>query len=144
MHQLVQITSSCLFLAFISCAAIIDHKTNRLPDFLTLPAILLGYLFNINSNFVPLYESALGSLVGYAMIRLLHGFQMSRHGFAGIGLGDAKYLAALAAWFGWRSIPLFLAGGALITLVIYPIRTNKPFGVGLGIIAISLFILHYS
>ena len=91
-----------------------------------------------------MYESVLGSIVGYTMIRSLHGIQMSRSGFAGIGLGDAKYLAALAAWFGWRSIPLFLAGGALVTLVIYPTRINKPFGVGLGILALSLFVFHYS
>ena len=143
MYQLVQITSVCIFLAVVSCAAIIDHKTNRLPDILTIPVFFLGFLININSTFVPLNESALGSVAGYATIRFLHGFQISRQGFAGIGLGDAKYLAALCAWFGWRVIPIFLTGGAIITLAIYPFRTNKPFGVGLGITALSLLIGHY-
>ena len=143
MNQLVQIASICIFLAVVSCAAIVDHKTNRLPDNLTIPVFFLGFFININSTFVPLYESVLGSIAGYATIRFLHGFQISRQGIAGIGLGDAKFLAALCAWFGWRVIPIFLTGGSAITLAIYPFRTNKPFGVGLGITAIGLLIYHY-
>ncbi|MDE0310044.1 MAG: A24 family peptidase [Acidiferrobacterales bacterium] len=135
-------TSIFMFFAIVFSASIIDHKTNRLPDNLTIPFLFLGLLCNVNSTFVPLYESALGSTIGYSLIRLLHGFQISRYGAAGIGLGDAKYLAGLCAWFGWRSLPFLLTASAAITLVFYPARTNKPLGVGLGISALVLFVFH--
>ena len=142
MNQLVQLAFGGTFLGLLCCAAITDHKTNRLPDFLTMPVLLLGFLHNINWNLVPLYESALGSAIGYSIIRFLHGIQIFRRGFAGIGLGDAKFLAALGAWFGWQSLPIFLTGASVVTLAVYPKRHNKPFGVGLVITAFLLFAYH--
>lgn len=142
MHQILQLAAVGTFLTILCCAAIIDHKINRLPDLLTMPVLLLGLMHNTNSNLVPLYESVLGSSIGYAMIRFLHAIQISLRGFSGIGLGDAKFLGALGAWFGWQSIPIFLTGASLVTLALYPRRRNKPFGVGLSIIALTLFLYH--
>ena len=142
MNEIYQLALDCSFFGLLCCAAISDHKTNRLPNVLTIPVLFLGLLHNINWNMVPLYESALGSVVGYSSIRLLHTIQISRRGYAGIGLGDAKFLAALGAWFGWQSLPIFLTGAAIVTLAVYPRRRNKPFGVGLGISALVLFAYH--
>ena len=142
MNQIIQLALAGTFLGLLCCAAITDHKSNRLPDFLTIPVLFLGLLNNLNWNFVPLYESALGSAIGYSIIRFLHSMQVSRRGFAGIGLGDAKFLAALGAWFGWQSLPIILTGASVVTLAVYPRRRNKPFGVGLGITALILFVYH--
>ena len=113
------------------CALISDHRRNRLPDLITLPLLLAGLLFSIKSDSVSLHESAAGALIGYLFFRIWHDLQTLRRGFAGVGLGDAKLLSALGAWFGWQSLPFLLTGASALTLMLYPKRFNKPFGVGL-------------
>ena len=132
MSQLLQMTVCGAFVAMLCGTVIFDHRFNRIPNILTASILIIGILMNINANFVPLYESATGAVAGYTMIRLWHGFQISRRGFAGIGLGDAKLLAGLGAWF----------GASLFTLVIYRRRRKKPFGVGLGLTASAILAFH--
>ena len=143
MSQIVHFVSTGSYLSLICCAAVVDHKINRLPNKLTIPLLLLGLVTNIDSTFVSLSDAVLGAVVGYSIIRILHSIQYSLMGCARIGLGDAKLLAGLAAWFGLYSIPLFLTGAAVITLLAYPRRQWKPFGVGLGISGMLLMIHHH-
>ena len=132
---------SCVLLAL----AIEDHRHNRLPNRLTIPLILTGLLLNwtdtINQfgfNFISFQDSVLGAAIGYAGVRVLQEIQLYRSGHTGIGLGDAKFLAALGAWFGWQSLPILLVGSSLIMLTVYFRRRDKPFGVGLSITALGI------
>ena len=118
--------------AFLTVVAIKDHRYNLLPDEFTLPLLWAGLIVNVVEIFSQLPDAVLGAAAGYIGVRLLHDLQVLFRGRAGIGLGDAKMLAALGAWFGWQSLPVLLIGAALTTLVAYARRSDKPFGVGLA------------
>ena len=112
--------------------AVIDHRQNRLPDALTLPTLWLGLIINIESVFTPLAHAVVGAVCGYIFIRLIHDTEVLMRGRPGIGLGDAKLLAALGAWYGPLALPFLVVGATLLTLLVYLTRTEKPFGVGLA------------
>ena len=134
-------TFSCVLLSL----AIEDHRNNRLPNCLTIPLVLTGLLLNSTDtlnqfgfHYISFQDSVLGVALGYAGVRALHEIQLYRSGRAGIGLGDAKFLAALGAWFGWQSLPVLLVGASIFTLTVYFRRRDKPFGVGLSITALGI------
>ena len=106
-----------------------------------LTGLLLNWTDTINQfgfHYISFQDSVLGAATGYAGVRALHEIQLYRSGRTGIGLGDAKFLAALGAWFGWQSLPFLLVGSSLIMLTVYFRRREKPFGVGLSITALGI------
>ena len=119
--------------------AYIDLRTFRLPDLITLPLIFIGLCFNSFSNlqFVGPQESILGALLGYLLLWLLNRLYRCIKKQDGIGMGDAKLLAALGAWLGWSALPgiLLIASASGIMGGALWLRLNKknhgspfPFG----------------
>ena len=151
---MTEIPIKILLIGAFSCVllylAIEDHRHNRLPNRLTIPLILAGLLLNgtdttnqFGFHYISFQDSVLGVATGYAGVRVLHEIQLYRSGRAGIGLGDAKFLAALGAWFGWQSLPVLLVGSSLIMLTVYSRRRDRPFGVGLSITALGILSMSY-
>ena len=64
----------------------------------------------------------------------------------GLGLGDAKLLAAAGAWLGWRDLPVLIVLAAVSALVFaLAMRTRKiPFGPWLAAVFWVLWILRVS
>ena len=122
--------------------AVIDHRENRLPDALTLPTLWLGLILNIESVFAPLSHAVVGAVCGYVVIRIIHDAEVLIRNRSGIGLGDAKLLAALGAWYGYLALPFLVVGAALLTLFAYLNRPKKPFGVGLAAAATAYGIVN--
>ena len=85
----------------------IDLRTGLLPDVLTYPLVLAGLL---NAIWYPpgLILSIAGALTGYVIVAALAAYWLRTRGVAGIGLGDAKLLAAGGAWLGVEAIPIIL------------------------------------
>ncbi|MGB8259433.1 MAG: prepilin peptidase [Terracidiphilus sp.] len=135
--------SQMLFLWLLVALAVLDVEHLWLPDALTLPGTALGFLvatfwFWLNGNRVLAFYGALGiqnelllrfvgeRLAGIAVAALLiliirWLYQLIRHR-EGLGLGDAKLMAMLAAWLGLPGALLaFVLGsflGALAALVL--------------------------
>jgi len=88
----------------------VDLRSFRLPDFITLPLIIAGLLFNFlsPSSFVDITDSMAGALIGYGSLWLLNCLYRLVKRQDGIGMGDAKLLAALGAWLGWAALPSIL------------------------------------
>jgi len=100
---------SLLILALLYLSYI-DLRSFRLPDFVTLPLIIAGILFNQLSSvgFVDTTSAITGAAIGYGSLWLLNRLYHLTKKQDGIGMGDAKLLAALGAWLGWASLPSIL------------------------------------
>lgn len=98
--------------------AAVDVAVLRLPDLITLPLTAVGLLL---AWWLPAADGwadhLAGSVAGYGFLALFAwGFRRLR-GVDGLGLGDAKLMAAAGAWLGWRALPSVLVIGCLGGLV---------------------------
>lgn len=95
--------------------AMVDLLSLRLPDMLTLPLGVAGLVFGPALAGTPLIEHVIGAASGYAALSLISWVYAWLRGRDGMGLGDAKLLAAGGAWLGWTALPnvvvLACAGG---------------------------------
>jgi prepilin peptidase CpaA len=75
-------------------AAVIDGWQLRVPNWLTFPMILSGWVFGIaTAGWGGLQDSLLGTLVGLALL-------LPAYAIGGMGAGDVKLLAGVGAWVG--------------------------------------------
>ena len=121
-----------LLAAVLLWAAVIDARRLILPDYLTLPltaaGLALAWLQPPDLT-TRLIGAAAGFLV-FAGIAFLYRKIRQRDG---LGLGDAKLLAAAGAWLGWEDLPSVVliasVGGLIWALVKRPdAKTQLPFG----------------
>lgn len=136
----LMLLSSILAVALFALGEV-DRKTFRLPDLITIPLLLFGLVA----------AALLGHDVGWRIVSaasgmgfiVLVGWAYRRwRGLAGIGLGDAKLLAAAGAWLGMEALPsvlLWACASALSVLLPARIlghrltsRTPVPFGLFLA------------
>lgn len=120
--------------------ALIDLRTMLLPDALTLPLCAAGLVLALAGVTLPVRDALLGAGIGYAAIAGIVLLYRRLRGRDGMGLGDAKLLAAGGAWVGWQALPMVLLVAALGTLAVVLVRTRGraardlavPFGPGLA------------
>jgi leader peptidase (prepilin peptidase)/N-methyltransferase len=134
-----------IFCALLLALAVCDAETMRLPDALTLPLLGLGVLYRAGDGLLEelshgaayAWHSALllglrGSISAAAtalallLLRWLYSLVRRRQG---LGLGDVKLAAAIAAWLGARQmcVVFFLAvvAGALTAVLLLAVRGHK-------------------
>lgn len=96
--------------------AIIDAWHLVLPDEITLPLIPAGLAvaWTIDPGLVA--PHAVGAVFGFVFIAAARALYARIRGREGIGLGDAKLLAAAGAWVSWDGVPgvLLLAAAAAL------------------------------
>lgn len=119
----------------------IDLRTGLLLDVITLPLIVSGIAFAWFSDGSWLFAVA-GAALGYVLIAGLGYVWRQMRGYEGIGLGDAKLLAAGGAWVGIAMLPVILlvaSGAGLIGAVFVALKPQNnedrvaiPFGPALA------------
>ncbi len=143
--------AASLFTALVAIAWY-DFDHYRIPNWLSLPLIAAGLVFPIIWPGYDLIKYATGAIVGYGSIWGLRAFWLRYRGKEGIGLGDAKLLAAAGAWLGPLALPfvtLAASTGALLWIGMRSVSSGKalrpdqriPFGpfIALGFWTIWLF-----
>jgi len=100
----------------------IDLKHFIIPNELTFSLMVIGFIKsfdpNLNQTIFPNYiNSLIGGISGYLIIWLIIFFYKKVRKKEGMGLGDAKLLAAIGFWFGWASIPFVLFFSSIIALI---------------------------
>ena len=136
----------------------IDLEHFIIPNNLTYPIMILGFVKsfdpNLNSLFPNYVNSLIGGFFGYGIIWLIIFFYKVLRNKEGMGLGDAKLLAVIGFWFGWISVPFILFSSSVVALIsVMPSLLNKskkfsseiPFGpfIIVGCILYIIFIEQY-
>ena len=125
-ERLVLLPFYWYFCATLLILSVIDGEFFILPDRLTYPLVILGFLLSV------LYPGHLGNVtIGSALLRSLigaaaGGLSLWLIGLLGkaafkkeaMGLGDVKLMAAVGAWQGWQMVYLAIFLGALVAAVV--------------------------
>jgi leader peptidase (prepilin peptidase)/N-methyltransferase len=92
--------------------AVMDAETLLLPDAFTLPGIVLGVIFSgLIGGWRAAGFSAACAVGAAALILLIRGAYWMVRRREGMGLGDAKLFALIAAWLGpWQSLLVLFLG----------------------------------
>ena len=137
-----------LLVSLLAALALIDVDHLVLPDGLTFPGMAAGLALSVPSAFrqpialVGPEFSLLGILTGAGSLFLLAEAWLWLRDEEGIGLGDAKMLALIGAFLGWRgcltTMVFACVSGTLVAVVLLAGRrahgrTRLPFGVFLAL-----------
>ncbi len=106
------------FSAVLVVLTFIDLDTKRLPDRITLPAVVVFFLGGFATGEVGWIERAIGAVAGYAVVRLIADAYYYGTGREGLGLGDGKLLAAMGALLGWKALPPIVFSASFIGILV--------------------------
>ncbi len=101
----------------------VDLDRFLLPDVLTLPLIASGLLYTALFG-AGFWLGLAGAGVGYGLVSGLAYFWRARLGREGIGLGDAKLLAAGGAWAGLLALPVILLIASASALLVVAVMAG--------------------
>nr|WP_218647496.1 A24 family peptidase [Sphingobium lactosutens] len=107
--------------------AVLDWRHFWLPDALTLPLAFLGLTLGLWATDILLPDRIIGAAAGYGVLLAIALTYRVLRGREGLGLGDAKLLGALGAWFGWQALPfiLLIASGVGLAVVLATGKARK-------------------
>ncbi|MFH4415581.1 MAG: A24 family peptidase [Neisseriaceae bacterium] len=135
------ILSACLIVI-----ALIDLRTQIIPDLITVPLIWIGLLFNLKGVYgVSLESAVLGALVGYLALWVVYQMFRLLTGKEAMGYGDFKLFSALGAWLGVMNLPILLLSASVSGLALALLLRAKPgqplpFGPAIVLAGLLIFI----
>ena len=96
----------------------IDLKHRIIPDVLTLPGVMLGFLLSFLVESPSVLNSALGAIVGGAIFYLAAVLGEVLFKKESMGGGDIKLAMLLGAFLGWKNVVLILFLSAFLGTLI--------------------------
>jgi leader peptidase (prepilin peptidase)/N-methyltransferase len=133
-----------LFACSMIVLFVIDLQHRILPNIITVPGIVVGFLFSL---FLPpgWISSLIGIIAGGGVLLLMAEMYYRLRKEEGLGMGDVKMLAMIGAFLGWKLMLVTLVlssflgsfiGIAMIVLKKGDMKYALPFGTFLAIGAI--------
>ena len=122
---------------------LIDLEHQILPNVITLPGIVIGFLFSLITSPGPISSLTGIALGGGVLYAIAAGYYALRKE-EGMGMGDVKMLAMIGAFLGWPAVVLTIIlssfSGALIgiAMMVFARADGKhalPFGTFLALAA---------
>lgn len=126
-----------LFTLLLIIISFIDLSHKIIPNILSYPGIALGFASSFLPGHVTYTDSLIGIVAGYSSLLLVELVFKFLTGREGMGRGDAKLLAMIGAWAGWRALPLIVLlsslsgsviGGIFLLVTKKGYRIKIPFG----------------
>ncbi|MBY0226281.1 MAG: A24 family peptidase [Hyphomicrobium sp.] len=140
---LADIAPGCFLAALLIALSAIDLRSYRLPDYLTLPLGAAGVAAAHWLGWETGMARLLAAVIAFLSLLLVRAVYFQVRGRHGLGLGDAKLFAAIAAWTGVDGLAAILlyASGLALLAAIYLAATGRhvsahtalPFGPFLGV-----------
>lgn len=108
--------ASCVLGWTLLALAASDWRTYLLPDPLVVFLLIAG--LSVTALLLPMQLAAhlLGAAAGYIAFAIIAWTYRKMRGSEGLGLGDAKLLAALGAWLSWDGLPSVVLLAAIMGL----------------------------
>jgi leader peptidase (prepilin peptidase)/N-methyltransferase len=103
--------------------AVLDQRHLVLPDELTLPLLVAGLIVAYLLNADAAIDHAIGAAAGFAALFVLATVYKRVRGREGLGLGDAKLLAAAGAWVSWTGLASVVLVASATALIVVLART---------------------
>ena len=125
------LSSALIIIAFI------DLKEQIIPDVISLPGVVVGFIISFFVPYISFINSALGIVVGGGIILIIALGGSAIFKKEAMGGGDVKLAAMIGAFLGWRYIIIslffgfFLGALTGIFLIIAKIKSREdmvPFG----------------
>ena len=119
----------------------IDFEHQILPNVITLPGIVIGFVLSLVSPRGPV-DSLLGIVIGGGVLYAIAAGYYALRKEEGMGMGDVKMLAMIGAFLGWRAVLVTLVlasfAGAAIGIALMASRRGTlryalPFGTFLSL-----------
>jgi leader peptidase (prepilin peptidase)/N-methyltransferase len=101
----------------LTWAAAVDIDRMILPNPLTIGLLVVGLAFEAFHDPEDLADHVIGPVAGYFALVSISLLYRKLRGVEGIGMGDAKLLAAGGAWLGWMALPFSIAIAATLALL---------------------------
>lgn len=115
-----------LFVATLIVITFIDIDHQIIPDAISLPGIVVGFLAAFLIPWLAWYDSLLGILLGGGSLWLVAEVYHRLTGKEGMGGGDIKLLAMMGAFLGWKAVlPVIFFGSLAGSLVGVPLMWFK-------------------
>jgi leader peptidase (prepilin peptidase) / N-methyltransferase len=114
-----------VFLLALIAITFTDLEHHIIPDWITLPGILVGLAFQLYPSPRAVIDGLLGCLLGGGIFYLIAWLSPKVFGKEGMGGGDIKLAAMMGAFLGWKVVLLAIyvavlvggVGGALLLLL---------------------------
>jgi leader peptidase (prepilin peptidase)/N-methyltransferase len=139
----VLLASRFVLSAILITLFVIDLELQILPNVITLPGIVIGFLFSLFAPPGP-RDSFIGILLGGGVLYGIAAAYYLVRREEGMGMGDVKMLAMIGAFLGWRAVLLTLVlssfvgaivGMALLSAKKEGLKYALPFGTFLALAA---------
>jgi leader peptidase (prepilin peptidase)/N-methyltransferase len=126
-----------IFSASLVVISFIDLRHQIIPDAVSLPGILAGFIISLIFAHITWYDSLIGIIAGGGVLYLVAFLFELITGKEGMGGGDIKLLAMIGAWMGWRALPFIILlssltgifiGGVSLLISRQGLHARIPFG----------------
>ncbi|MBA4131491.1 MAG: prepilin peptidase [Hyphomicrobium sp.] len=111
-----EIVAGAVLAAGLIAGSVIDLRTLRLPDWVTLPLAAAGIIIAHVLAWVDGLERLLAAVTGFVILALVRDVYFRWRQRHGLGLGDAKLLAAAGAWTGLAALPAVVLWACALAL----------------------------
>jgi leader peptidase (prepilin peptidase)/N-methyltransferase len=107
-----------LFTAALLAVIVIDFYHQIIPDVISLPGIVIGFICSFFNPVVTWQQSGLGLLIGGGVLYAVAAGYYLFTKREGMGGGDIKLIAMIGAFLGWQSLPFVIFGSSVLGAVV--------------------------
>ena len=133
-----------IFLFLVAFCIVVDTQYCLLPDFFTIPLLVLGFGMAAYTDALSVQTAFSGAVFGY-LLATISVLLMGLFRQVEFGAGDVKMMTAVGAWLGAFGLNYAL----LVSFFLFALQTVGlkrkvgPYGPALGIASILVFLIMY-